>query len=152
MKKIISPIVLVVLLVWTWQVINSQSAIGLETHSGVQLKLAELIGNTLVAKKPDAENLKIIKLWTSELSPNKIQAVFTYQFTENGEGGEKAEKTIQGEALLYREPSEDPSLDKWTLMSVKTQLESMNFSEGSTVFPEDPNAPAEVPSPETPTK
>lgn len=136
MKKIISPLVLVILLVWSWQVVHTESAIGFETHSGVQLKLAELIGNTLQAKKPEAENLQIIRIWTAPLSDNKIQAVFSYKFTEKTEDTETAEKIIQGEAVLYREPTEDPTIDKWVLQSVRTQLESLNFNEGSVVLPE----------------
>lgn len=136
MKKIISPLVLVILLVWSWQVVHTESAIGFETHSGVQLKLAELIGNTLQAKKPEAENLQIIRIWTAPLSDNKIQAVFSYKFTEKSEDTETAEKIIQGEAVLYREPTEDPTIDKWVLQSVRTQLESLNFNEGSVVLPE----------------
>ncbi|MFN8791650.1 MAG: hypothetical protein ACK5Y2_09380 [Bdellovibrionales bacterium] len=154
MKKIISPLVLAALLIWTWHTVHSPSAIGFETHSGVQLKLAELIGNTLQAKKPDAENLKIVKIWTSPLSENKIQALFTYQFTEKAAEGGTADKVIQGEAVLYREPSEDPTLDKWVLQSVKTELEALNFTEGSEVLPlPEEGAPAETakgtPAPET---
>lgn len=145
MKKIISPLVLAATLLWTWHVVHSQSAIGFETHSGVQLKLAELIGNTLQAKKPEALDLKIVKIWTAPLSDNKIQAIFAYKFTEKTEENDTAEKIIQGEAILYREPSEDPTLDKWVLQSVRTQLESLNFTEGSVVLPE---SEAEVVTPQ----
>ncbi|MFN9065982.1 MAG: hypothetical protein ACK5V3_02060, partial [Bdellovibrionales bacterium] len=92
MTKIISPLVLAAVLLWTWHIVHSQSAIGFETHSGVQLKLAELIGNTLQAKKPDAENLQIVKIWTAPLNENKIQAVFSYKFTEKSEDGDPAEQ------------------------------------------------------------
>jgi hypothetical protein len=148
MTKIISPLVLAAVLLWTWHIVHSQSAIGFETHSGVQLKLAELIGNTLQAKKPDAENLQIVKIWTAPLNENKIQAVFSYKFTEKSQDGDPAEKVIQGEAILHREPSEDPTLDKWILQSVRTQLESLDFSEGSVVLPETEATvvPPEVPA------
>lgn len=136
MTKIISPLVLTAVLLWTWHIVHSQSAIGFETHSGVQLKLAELIGNTLQAKKPEAQDLQIVKIWTAPLSENKIQAVFSYKFTEKNEEGDAAEKIIQGEAILHREPTEDPTLDKWVLQSVRTQLESLQFTEGSLVLPE----------------
>ncbi len=133
MKKIISPLVLAALLIWTWQVIHTPSAIGFETHSGVQIKLAELIGNTLQSKKPEAENLRIVKIWTSPVSENKIRAVFTYSFLEPDEQGGSAEKFIQGEAMLHREPTEDPTIDKWILQSIETELESLNFTDGSVV-------------------
>lgn len=136
MKKIVAPLLLAALLVWTWHTVHTPSAIGFETHSGVQAKLAELIQKTLQAKKPEAENLQIVKIWTSPVSENKLKAVFTYKFTEKGTDGGTAEKTIQGEATLYRDPSEDPTLDKWVLQSVSTEQESLNFTDGSTVVPE----------------
>jgi hypothetical protein len=150
MKKIVSPIVLAVLLVWTWHTIHAPAAIGFETHSGIQLKLMELIQSTLQAKKPDAKDLEVIKIWTSAVGDNKVQAVFAYQFTEPAEDGGTAKKTIQGEALLHREPTEDATLDKWVLQSVKTQLEALNYSEGSVILPEtDESTTPAVPAQET---
>ena len=148
MKKIVSPIVLAVLLVWTWHTIHAPAAIGFETHSGIQLKLMELIQSTLQAKKPDAKDLEVIKIWTSSLGDNKVQANFAYRFTEPSEDGGSAKKTIQGEAILHREPSEDPTIDKWILQSVKTQMEALNFVDGSEILPEAEGTtpPAEVPA------
>lgn len=152
MKKIVSPLLLAALLIWTWHTVHTPSAIGFETHSGVQLKLAELIGNTLQAKKPEAENLRIVKIWTSPVSDNKINAVFTYAFTEKDAEGGTADKLIQGEATLYREPTEDPTLDKWVLQSVRTELEALNFTDGSVVLPEGAENPeAATPESTTPT-
>ena len=37
---------------------------------------------------------------------------------------------------MHREPSEDPTIDKWILQSVKTQMEALNFVEGSEILPE----------------
>ncbi|WP_413582786.1 hypothetical protein [Bdellovibrio sp. HCB288] len=141
MKKIVSVIVFVAALVWTWNVIHTNEAIGFETHAGIQTKLAELITNTLSAKKPNAKELRIDKLWTESLNDNKVRAVFSYKFTEISESGESLEQVIEGEAILHREPSEDKT-DKWTLQSVKTTNDIVVFSEGSTVTP-GPDAPAE---------
>ncbi len=137
MNKIVSPIVLAVFLIWSWQTINAPSAIGFETHSGIQLKLMELIESTLQSRRPEAKDLDVVKVWTSALGDNKVQAVFTYRFSEPTEDGEITKKTIQGEAILHRELTEDPTIDKWVLQSVKTQLESLNFSEGSVILPDD---------------
>jgi hypothetical protein len=136
MNKIISPIVLAVLLVWTWHTIHAPAAIGFETHSGIQLKLMELIESTLQAKKPEAKDLEVIKIWTSSIGENKVKANFAYRFTEPGEENGTAKKTIQGEAVLHREPTEDATIDKWVLQSVNTQMESLNFTEGSEILPE----------------
>lgn len=135
MKKIISLVVFIAALVWTWNVIHTSTAIGFETHSGIQVKLAELIGNTLAVKKPNAKDLSILRLWTETMSDNKVRAVFAYKFMEVAENGDELEQIIEGEAVLHREPSEDAAVDRWTLQSVKTTNDIVIFSEGSVITP-----------------
>ncbi len=149
MKKIISLIVFIAALVWTWNVIHTSEAVGFETHSGIQAKLAELIENTLAVKKPNAKELAITRLWTETLGDNKVRAVFAYKFIDTAEDGEAMEQVIEGEALLHREPSDQANVDKWTLQSVKTTNDIVVFTEGSTITPgEDSSAtPAETPAP-----
>jgi hypothetical protein len=155
MKKIISLIVFAVALIWTWNIIHSTQAIGFETHSGIQQKLADLIKQTIMTKKPEAKDLQITRLWTESLNDNKVRAVFAYRFTEPSDAGEATEQSIEGEAILHREASEDQNIDKWTLQSVKTTNDYLTFSEGSTVTPDNPNpppeeaAPTETPAPST---
>lgn len=146
MKKIVSLIVFVAALSWTWNVIHTSQAVGFETHSGIQIKLAELIQQTLAAKKPHAKDLAITRLWTEAIGDNKVRAVFSYKFTEPSEG-ESLEQVIEGEATLYRTPSEDASVDGWTLQQVKTTNDIVIFSEGSTITPgTETQAPAETPA------
>lgn len=148
MKKIVSLVVFIAALVWTWNVIHTSDAVGFETHSGIQAKLAELIQNTLSAKKPNAKDLSIMRLWTESLGDNKVRAVFAYKFVDTSEGGEALEQVIEGEALLYREPSEDSAVDKWTLQSVKTTNDIVVFTEGSTITPgEAPEGAEQTPEP-----
>ena len=148
MKKIVSLVVFVAALAWTWNVIHSSEAIGFETHSGIQAKLAELIQQTLTAKKPNAKDLAITRLWTEPVGENKVRAVFSYKFTEPSENGESLEQVIEGEAVLHREPSETPNVDKWILQSVKTTNDMVVFSEGSTITSgESAEAPTEAATP-----
>lgn len=135
MKKIISLIVFIAALVWTWNVIHTSEAVGFETHSGIQTKLAALIKDTLATKKPNAKDLSITRLWTETLGENKVRAVFAYKFTDLSESGEALEQVIEGEAVLHREPSENSNVDKWTLQSVKTTNDIVVFTEGSTITP-----------------
>lgn len=143
MKKIISLVVFTAALVWTWNVIHISPAVGFETHSGIQAKLAELIQTTLTTKKPNAKDFSITKLWTETLGENKVRANFIYKFTDVTEQGE-LEQVIEGEAVLYREPSETLNVDKWVLQSVKTTNEEVVFTEGSTITPGAEEAPAEL--------
>lgn len=149
MKKIVSLVVFVAALAWTWNVIHSTEAIGFETHSGIQAKLAELIQQTLSAKKPLAKDLTITRLWTEPVGENKVRAVFAYKFTEPSENGESLDQVIEGEAVLHREPSETPNVDKWILQSVKTTNDMVVFSEGSTITSGDSEEPP--PAEATPT-
>ena len=135
MKKIVSLIVFIAALVWTWNAVHTSQAIGFETHSGIQAKLADLIKDTLATKKPHAKDLSIQRLWTESLNDNKVRAVFAYKFTDISENGEALEQVIEGEAILHREPSEAANVDKWTLQSVKTTNDIVVFTEGSVVTP-----------------
>lgn len=134
MKKIVSLVVFIAALAWTWNIINSTPAIGFETHVGIQGKLTDLIKNTIVAKRPLAKDVTINKLWTEPLTENKVRAVFSYQFTEvNPETNEETFQIIDGVAELHRELSDVDGVDKWVLQSVKTTNDAVVFSEGSVI-------------------
>lgn len=156
MKKILSLVVFTVALVWSWSVIHSASAIGIETHSGIQDRLATLIQQTVQQKKPAAQDIQVVRLWTETLDENKVRAVFAYRFTEMFDGGEKSEQTVEGEAILHREPSEDSRIDRWVLQNVRTTNDIVTFDQGAVVTPAraadetvDPTAPAGTADPAT---
>ncbi|MBK9323096.1 MAG: hypothetical protein IPM97_09195 [Bdellovibrionaceae bacterium] len=136
MKKIISLIVFTTSLVWTWTLIHSSQAIGFETHSGIQEKLAQMIQQTVLSKKPNAKSFKVVRLWTESLSDTKVRAIFAYEFSEAADDNEKTEQTVEGEAILFREPKDETNVDKWVLQSVRTTNGSVTFTEGLIVTPE----------------
>lgn len=154
MKKILSLIVFFALLIWTWNVIHTTSAIGFETHTAIQEKIIEMLSSTLQVKRPQAKDIEVVRLWTENLDENKIRAVFTYKFqdkiadleqspaqvtnqTTNQTTEQTTEQTIDGEAILQRQNSDDPSLDNWKLLEVKTTGDTVIFREGSTVTPDE---------------
>lgn len=145
MMKIISLIVFVILLSWTWHVVHSTSPVDFETHSDIQLKMTELIENTIKTKKPEAQEIKIIKMWTQEVAEKKIKAQFLYRFVEVSADKERAERAIEGEAILVRDLSDNPTVDKWTIQSLLTKGDNINYTEGSVVTP-DNQTPDENPS------
>lgn len=149
MKKIVSLVIFIAALVWTWNIIHISPAIGFETHSGIQMKLGELIKATLSAKKPHATDLSIMRLWTETVDANKVRAIFAYKFTEPTDEGESLEQIIEGEAVLHREPSEGDGVDKWVLQSVKTTNDIVVFTEGSTITPDTVTESESTPTPET---
>lgn len=151
MNKIVSPIVLAVLLVWTWHTIHAPSAVGFETHSGIQEQWMKLIANEIQTKKPNVQNLEVIKIWTTALDDNKVQVTFAYRFAEPDENGGETIRTISGNAVIHREPSEDPTINSWKMQSVIIPHESLEFSEGSVVTSEgeETSTPSTPPSTES---
>lgn len=137
MKKILSLVFLVVVLVWTWNVIHSQNAVGFETHSGIQMRLAEMIKNTLLSKKPEATDFEVVRLWTETINDSKVKAIFSYKFKEILDG-EPTEQKIDGEAILERAPSEASTaenIDRWILQDFKATNDALVFEQGTVVTP-----------------
>lgn len=148
MKKIISLIVFTAALIWSWNVIHSSSAVGFETHSAIQQKFAELIEKTIQSKKPEATSIEILKLWTENVGDRKVKAIFSYKFTEpaSDKNKEAFETVINGEAVLYRDLSDDPTVDKWTLQSLTTKDDNVNYIDGSVVTPDNSGEDEKDPS------
>jgi len=107
--------------------------------------MKDLIESTIKSRKPDTKSVEIIKIWTRDIGDRKIQADFTYRFIETNPQNESAERVIDGQAVLFRDVSDNPSLDQWTVQSLVTKGDSISFNEGSTVSP-DNHAPDENPS------
>ena len=146
MKKIVSVVVFVAAMIWTWNLFHSNSStVAFQTHADIQGKLATLIQESLLAKKPSASDFQIVRLWTETLSQNKVRAVFAYKFNDKTEDGEMTEQTLEGEAVLHREPSTFKEEDHWVVQSVKTTNDMVNFTEGSAISP-NMELPAETPS------
>lgn len=146
MKKILSLLVFLSLLVWTWNVIHSTEAVGFETHTAIQEKIAELIKENLQTKKPQSQNLIFTRLWTENLEGNKVRAVFSYRFQETLPSQDKTDQTIDGEAVLVRQPSDDPSIDNWKLIEMKATGDTVTYQEGSTVSAEETDSSTEAPT------
>lgn len=135
MRKILSLVVFTVALVGTWSLIHSSTAIGFETHSGIQEKLIQLITDTVHAKKPHAKDLQITRLWTEAVDDRKVRALFTYKFSEPSDKNEVTERTIEGEVLLHREGNATDKVDKWVIQNVHTTADSLTFNEGLLITP-----------------
>ena len=133
--KIFSVALFAAAMVWSWELIHSASIVSLDTHSGIQERMSSLIEKTILAKKPTAENIKVIKLWTENMTDNKVKAIFTYKFTEKTTENLPIENEISGEAVLHREPSNQTNVDQWVLQSVRTTNDTLEFSEGTVLTP-----------------
>ncbi|MCK6598973.1 MAG: hypothetical protein L6Q37_11465 [Bdellovibrionaceae bacterium] len=139
MMKILSLIVFVILLAWSWQVVHSTAPLDFETHSDIQAKMVELIENTIKSKKPDTKDIEIIKIWTRNSGDQKIIAQFNYKFSETSQG-ETVTRIIEGEAVLARDYSDNPTVDKWVIQSLQTKGDNISFTEGSLITPDNQEA------------
>lgn len=144
--KYISLFVFVAALVWTWNVIHNNSGISFETHSGIQEKLAVLISDTIKAKKPNASDILIEKIWTEVLSEKKVKAFFIYSFKDSSESG-LVTSQIKGEGILERQESEDPQVDKWSLTKVTTSSDLIQFDDSTIITAGSSDLPAEEAAP-----
>lgn len=133
--KYLGVIAFVAALTWTWNIIHLDSPVSFETHSGIQEKLAGLIQETIKAKRPNASEIQIDKIWTELLTPGKVKAFFVYTFKDSESGGTST--TIKGEGLLERQDEDGSGLDHWVLTKVKTTNDSVSFDEGLVVTPGD---------------
>ena len=137
MMKLVSFFIFVAAFVWTWSLLTTKSTIGIDIHAGIQSKLAILIEEAIKAKRPNSSNFELTKIYTEKLDDNKVKAYFAYKFVDTLEDLEKSEQTISGQAILNRSLSEDPSVQKWVIQSVKTDSNAIEFKEGLVISSDD---------------
>ena len=132
MKKVISLVVFLILLIWTWSMIHSSPTVSFETHSIIQQKLAEIIQLSVQKHRPKAKEFSLVRLWTETLNSDKISAHFTYQFKE-GESDNATQETISGEALLKKTTTEDQAQENWKIEKVQTSANQIVFQDGESI-------------------
>lgn len=145
--KYLSLIIFIGLLAWTWNLTHGTSSniVSFETHAGIQEKLAQLISETIKAKKPNSSDVTITRLWTEAVDANKIRAVFAYHYNEKSEQDSDSETSIEGEALLVREEAANSDGSSWSLKKITTTNNSLDFKSGITVLPfEDGDSASEI--------
>ena len=136
MKKIIGIIVFIAALIWTWNLMNTGgSAVSYETHIGIQQNFGVIIKNTVLQKKPNAQNINITKVWSEAINDNKVKLDFAYTYTDADTNG-NTQQSIQGEAILHRDPAAKEGDDRWIVQSIKTTGDSITFEEGLVIGPD----------------
>lgn len=138
MSKLFGLIGFAIALIWTWDIVYSTNtgSINTEVHFNIQNRLNEIILEQIAKKHPQASDIKIQRLWTEKVNETKLRARFAYRYNEKLEGKEAVEQRTEGEAMLFREPSEDRGAQKWILQSLKTTTDQINFAEGVVISPD----------------
>jgi hypothetical protein len=146
--KYLSVLAFLLLLAWTWNVIHTDQAISFETHAGIQEKLAQVIQQTILNKKPNASGVRIQRLWTEPEGNDKVLANFVYTFQEPDSNGKTVTSQITGHGLLEKQTDDGSGMDRWSLKEVKTTGDSIVFEDGLMVTPgEEPAAESAVSMP-----
>ncbi len=130
--KYVSLVLFTLALVWTWNLVHTQSDISFETHSGIQEKLATLISDTIKTKRPSASDIVIQKIWTEVQSADKVKAFFIYSFKDQGEAG-LVTSEIHGEGMLERQSPTSEGEDHWVLSKVHTSSDAIQFDDAEIV-------------------
>ncbi|MEZ0392109.1 MAG: hypothetical protein ACAH59_07845 [Pseudobdellovibrionaceae bacterium] len=153
--KYISLILFAVALAWTWNLIHDQADISIETHNGIQEKVAELITETIKAKRPTATDILIENIWTEVLSGDRVKAHYRYSFKDKSEEGGSYTSQISGERILERQPDDGSGNDRWVLNQARNATDSIQFDDatiilaapdGSTPVSTETETPAETPA------
>jgi hypothetical protein len=134
--KYVSTLIFALALIISWRLIHEQAAINFETHAAIQLKLVDVIKQSILEVKPNAEKIEITNISTEPLSDQALKAYFSYKYNEpDTNSGEMVEQQISGDAILRRKNGPNFSEDHWIMDNVQTQTGNMTFKNGIVITP-----------------
>ena len=147
MIKLVSFVVFIVAMAWTWFVVNSKNPIGLEVHAGIQSKLMELVEKSVKTSQPNSSNFEILNIYTKKIDDTKITAYFSYKYSDRLENMESLNQVISAEAVLHKALSEDPEKLSWVVQSIKMNNTNLEFHQGLIVSPDTPSTEETIGTP-----
>jgi hypothetical protein len=134
--KYISTLIFALALAYSWNLVHREAKINFETHASIQLKLIDVIKQSVQEIKPLARDIEVLNVSTEPIDEHSVKAHFNYKFQEpDTETGELTEQKIEGEAFLRRNKSIDPNDDHWTMENVSTKTGTMTFKSGIVISP-----------------
>lgn len=138
--KYLSVLFFALAFTWTWNAITSIPAIGIQTHSGIQASMAELIAKSVSTKKPTAKDLIIQRMKTQEGENGEVHVFFQYKFSEYDSDNNVVWSQISGVATLERSTKQQEDQlenkpDHWVLKKTATTNDVITFEEGLRVTP-----------------
>jgi len=154
--KIVSFLLVLFSLVWTWSYVHSENAIQLESHQAIEQQLVDIIIQKIQVQKPDATEVRVERIWSEVLDAKTIKAHFIYAFTD----ASGAVSNIKASGLV-KKTAESPTEEKWSFSDIKTDQDSVVFEnmeiisrtetqpdEGTLLNPVSPSTTAPVPTEE----
>lgn len=132
--KILSLVLFIVALVWTWNLTHRIDKVPYSSHEGLQAEIAVIIEEAVRRKRPNMQNFLIEKVWTETIDDDRVRAEYTYSFVDGDDL--EASQSISGELTLKRMKQSNTD-EVWQLEKVQTTNESLTFTRGITVRPGD---------------
>ena len=96
---------------WTWGWVHApERDQQLFIHSELKSKIQEMLGEAILAQRPQAREIEFISFWTESKSPKKIQLFFTYRFVDNLLVNRLAEDRLSEDKLAEDKLAEEPQI------------------------------------------
>lgn len=154
--RYLSLIAIVFLMWWSWTATKTPNLIPEDTHVGIQEDLKRVITDYVKDNLPNVKEVKFNKFWTQTLQENRVKAVFSYTFeddgtgpaVENQEGNTAQEKKpaatvgVAGYAILNHSKQDNTEYDVWSLDELNVENNHIVFKDGSAIQA-NPAAPKE---------
>jgi len=132
--KRIGPILFLAALIWTWNVVHSESSIPFSTHVNIQTEFRDLLVKSIQEKRPEAINIQIIELWTKGVMPTKkpseVEVHVRYAFDTPDLSGSSFNKNEISAVAILKKDTETSETETWILESYTPTRDDIQFSEG----------------------
>jgi hypothetical protein len=131
MSQLVSLLIIIFCLSWSWGVVFKAPTLAFETHSAIQNQLSAAIPNALAARDPSLEKMTVINIWTETIDANSVRAHFRYKFEKTMTESNKTESQLMGNCILTKAADSE----MWTVSEVKISDETLVFQDGLVVDP-----------------
>ncbi len=139
--RYLSLIVIVFFMWWSWSATKNPNLIPEDTHVGIQEDLKRVITEYVKDNLPNVKEVKFNKFWTQTLEENRVKAVFSYTFDDDGTDQTGATATsksaatvgVAGYAILNHSKQENSEYDVWSLDELNVENNHIIFKDGSAV-------------------
>ncbi len=122
--KIVSFLVVLFCLVWTWSFVHSENAIQLESHQAIEQQLVDIVIQKIQAIKPDATEVLVERIWSEVIDAKTVKAHFIYSFKDASGAASK----VQASGMV-KKTAESPTEEKWSFSNIKTDQDSVVFED-----------------------
>ena len=130
MMKFISLFVFIFSLWMTWHLTYSESSTPFVVHASLQAEVERLISEFVIKQRPNATDIRFLRIWTETINPQKVKVSFEYAFVDPMPDGEATEQRLQGSAILNRMEKTADAPDQWSLGEVAADTQTLIFRKG----------------------